>query len=317
MNYTGDMRLRPRPAQLFELYTPRHQTVHALELLAGTGAVELDTNPKIDAGLETGAIVDAIQKFDRLVQPHRDYLPEHERRPYALDKKPDQSVQSAIAAVERWLADISPLVDRLRELQAERDNLMLLQEYLASFGQTHEDVSLLSHPGELLYKGLYACPHEQALEGELVHVFKEVLAGLRHRFLILVGLPEQAPQIESAVREGTCYRVDMPAWLAPRSEDWPAQVGARLDVVQNDIAMWQRALGSVKDDRKMREALEDMALLKWYTQQAAALSAEGKYCRIAGWTSYSEPGQLEGLLRQHGIDAFVRFLAFPSAPPRR
>jgi V/A-type H+-transporting ATPase subunit I len=314
MHYTADMRLRPRPAQLFELYTPRHQTVHALEVLAGTGAVELDTNPKIDAGLETGAIGDAIRKFDRLVQPYQDYLPEHERRPYALDKKPDQLAQDAIAVIERWLADVAPLVDRLRALQAERDNLILLQEYLASLGQTHEDVSLLSRPGGLLYKGLYACPHEQTLEGELVHVFKEVVSGPRHRFLILVGLPEQAPQIESAVREGTCYRLDMPAWLAPRSEDWPAQVGARLEVVRNDLAMLQRAVGSVKDDRETREALQDMALLKWYTQQATALRTEGKYCHIAGWTSYSEPGQLEGLLRQHGIDAFVRFLRFPVSP---
>jgi len=314
MNYTDIMRLRPRSTQLFELYTPRHQTVHALEVLAGTGEVELDTNPKIDAGLETGAIVDAIQRFDRLAQPYQDYLPEHERRPYALDKKPDQSAQSAMAVLERWLTDIGPLLDRLHELETERDNLMLLQEYLASFGQSREDVSLLAHPGELLYKGLYACPHEQSLDETLVDVFKEVVSGLRHRFLILVGLPEQAPEIETAVREGTCYRVEMPAWLAPRSEDWPGQVGARLDVVLNNIAMLQRAAGSVKDDRKLREALEDMALLKWYTQQAAALRAEGKYCHIAGWTSYADPGQLQELLRKHGIDAFVRFVSFPINP---
>jgi V/A-type H+/Na+-transporting ATPase subunit I len=315
MNYTEPMRLGPRRTYLFEVFTPRHQTVHALEALAQTGAVELDVAPRINAGLDVRTTVDAIHEFDRLAGQYRDYLPAHERRPHALDAAPDQAARQAMAVLQRWIADIVPILERLRLVEAERDNLLLLQEYLASFANTHKDLSLLSHPGELLYTGLYACPHEQSLDGALTHVFKEVLTGLRHRFLILVGLPESAPEIESAIRQGTCYRVDVPVWLAPQNADWPSQVSARLHVLAHDGATWRRALEPLRHDPDLRVALGDIALLKWYTQQAAALSMDEKYCHITGWTSYSAPAQLEDALRAQGIHGFARFLRVPTILP--
>lgn len=307
------MRLRTYRTRLFEAFSPRHQTVHALEVLAGTGAVELDANPKVNASLEVKAIVDAIQEFDRLAAPYRQYLPAHERRPQALEEKLDQVSQRAIDTLRRWIAEIESSLERLRELETECDSLRLLQEYLGSLGEAHEDLSLLTHEQGMLYKGLYACPHEQPLEGELKHVFKEVKTGLRHRFLILVGLPESAPEIESAVRDGTCYRIDLPEWLAPKIEDWPSQIDSRVEVVQHDIVLLRETVESMKHDQPLRESLGDVDLLRWYTQQAAALTMDEKYCYITGWTSYSEPTQLEAELRQAGIDGFVRFLNVPSA----
>ncbi len=308
------MRLRTYRTRLFEAFSPRHQTVHALEALAGTGAVELDAHPKVNAGLEVKNIVDAIQEFDRLAAPYREYLPAHERRPQALEEKPDRVAQRAADVLRRWIAEIESSLARLHELEAERDSLQLLREYLGSLGEAHQDLSLLTHAQGMLYKGLYACPHEQPLEGELKHVFKEVLTGLRHRFLILVGLPESAPEIESAVRAGTCYRVDLPEWLSPKINEWPAQIDSRLEVVQHDITPLRETVESMKHDQPLRESLGDVDLLRWYTQQAASLTMDEKYCYITGWTSYGEPAQLEDQLRRAGVDGFVRFL---NAPPAR
>lgn len=315
MHYTHPMRLRPRRTQLFEVYTPRHQTVHALEALAQTGAVELDAAPDINAGLDVGTTLGALQEFDRLAGLYRDYLPVHQRRPHALDTAPDQAARQAMAVLQRWATEVAPILERLHLAEGERDNLLLLQEYLASFANTHKDLSLLSHPGGLLHTGLYACPHEQSLDGALTHVFKEVLTGLRHRFLILVGLPESAPEIESAIRRGTCSRVDVPVWLSRQNTDWPSQVSARLQVLAHDIATWRRTLEPLRHDPDLRLALGDIALLKWYTQQAAALSMDEKYCHITGWTSCSTPAQLEDALRAQGIDGFARFLYVPTPHP--
>ena len=49
MHYTQPMRLHPRRTHLFEVYTPRHQTVHALEALAQT----LPSKEGIEHGFET------------------------------------------------------------------------------------------------------------------------------------------------------------------------------------------------------------------------------------------------------------------------
>jgi V/A-type H+-transporting ATPase subunit I len=289
--------------------------VHALEALAQTGAVELNVEPKINAGLEVSATLDALHGIDRLTGPYREYLPDHVRRQHALDATPDQTARQAVAVLQRWIADITPILERLRLVEAERNSLLLLQEYLASFGNRHKDLSLLSHPGDLLYKGLYACPHDQSLDGALTNVFQEVLTGLRHRFLILVGLPESAPEIESAVSQGTCYRVDVPIWLGTRNTDWPSQVDARLQVLTNDIAAWRRALEPLRQDADLRVALGDIDLIKWYMQQAAALSMDAKYCHITGWTRYAAPAQLEDALRAQGIDGFARFLSVPAILP--
>ena len=309
------MGLRPRKAQLFEIFTPRQNTVHALELLARTGAVELDANPDTNASLEVRALLNAIQAFDQLAAQYRDYLPEHERRPYALNETPDQTAWHATEVLKQWTADLDSLFEPLRKFQAERDSLVLLHEYVTTVGQTHPDLALLSQPEGFLHKGLYACPQEKSLEGKLAHVFKEVLAGARHRFLILIGLHENAPEIDEAVRDGTCLRVEVPAWLARNSADWPEQIHARLAVIDNDIAALQRAITPLRSYPLLREALADIALLKWYTQQAAALSMDEHYCHITGWTSYKDPAQLNAVLEQQGIEGFARFLATPVTRP--
>jgi V/A-type H+-transporting ATPase subunit I len=290
-------------------------TVHALELLARTGSVELDVYPKTNASLEVRALLDTIQTFDQLAEAYRDYLPEHERRPSALNETPDQTMRRATDLLKRWIADLDPSLEHLHGLQAERGSLMLLREYVTTSGQTHPDLALLSRPESFLHKGLYACPQEQSLDGTLVHVFKKELAGARHRFLILIGLHDQAPEIERAVREGACLRVEVPAWLAQQSVDWPGQIHARLAVIDNDIVAAQRAIDAIRNDPALRETLADFALLKWYAQQAAALSTDEPYCRITGWTSYKDPAQLQTVLNQRGIEGFVRFLIDPVTRP--
>ena len=121
------MRLGPRRTNSFEGYTHPHQTVHALEALAQTGAVELNVEPKINAGLEVSATLDALHGVDRLTGPYREYLPDHERRQHALDATPDQTARQAVAVLHRWIAGITPILERLRPVVAELDSLRLFR----------------------------------------------------------------------------------------------------------------------------------------------------------------------------------------------
>ncbi len=309
------MRLRPLKAHPFEIFTPRQTTVHVLELLARTGSVELDAYPSINAGLEIRPLLDALQAFDQMAAPYREYLPEHARRSSALNETAEQTVIRASIVLKQWIAHLDPMLQKLRELQAERDSLTLLQEYLIAAGRSCPDLAMLSQHPELLHKGLYACPRNQSLDGTLAQVFKEVTVGGNHRFLILIGLPDTAPEIESAVSQGTCLRVAVPEWFTQNCSGWRKQIPSRLAEIDHKIAALQRAIATLGNDSALCETLADIALLKWYAQQAAAIREEGSYCRISGWTSHQDPARLQAVLDQAGVDGIVRFFSNPETTP--
>ncbi len=60
------MLLRPEQALWFETYVPRSETVTALEVLADTGVIELDADPKLARSLKIERIRGAVAEFHQL-----------------------------------------------------------------------------------------------------------------------------------------------------------------------------------------------------------------------------------------------------------
>ena len=69
------MGLRPEPARWFELLTSRQELTLALETLARTGSIELETHSDSRAMLNLPDLRDRMDEYDRLARRYHPYWP--------------------------------------------------------------------------------------------------------------------------------------------------------------------------------------------------------------------------------------------------
>ena len=203
--------LRAQRAHHFEVLTPRHQTIHALAVLAESGEVELDTDPKINPQVDLTRLGQRVAEFYRRADKYRVYLPDGNMCTTALERTPEQLAEDAIATLERWLAAIDPSIRHDAALEHERNNLCLLDECLEANAGKEYDLSLLAHPGGVLYKELFACPVDEHPGQYLENVLEDVIEGSQHRFVAVAGLPSQIEAIRSVTDTRRCVPITIPS----------------------------------------------------------------------------------------------------------
>ncbi|MBI5463017.1 MAG: hypothetical protein HY941_12600 [Gammaproteobacteria bacterium] len=301
------MRFRPQKSLRFTLYTPRSETVRALVALARSGKVELDPQPAANATLEIARLQPIVARFEQLLRDCGGDLPEYQACPLVPHGTLELIATAALDRLTDWCGRMHALVARQSALHRERDNLNLLDELLAHTHTSQHDLARLGTHGQLLYKGLFACPQTQAPQHELRNTLEEFVQGPTHRYYLYIGLPEQQPAIEQALLSN-CTPLTLPDWLHDNhdnNDNWRTQIAQRLDALDADIAQLIDRQQTLRDEAGIVEALGEMSLLRWYLRQARTLSQDDRFCYITGWTT--EPAELRTLLERADIKALLRF----------
>ncbi len=310
------MSLHPTPAHWFETYVPRAQTVYVLEALADTGKVELDKDLVTTPVVDTAQLRHTIRSIEDLRLRYSTLLPTAAASHLVVSDTPERTSQAVLRRLRHWLAQQLCLQRRQRRLQAERDNLDLLQECLNAMGTEATALASFGHPSTFLYKRIFACPPDC---GERIPVagrtILEVYTGPRHEFHIVAGLPEGRPATELTARLQHCRAVEVPHWLAA---DWPrreALLTQRQSALAADLAAMQQALAGGRADPKLRADLNDAAVLHWYLEHTITLTEDHHYCHVTGWTTAAAPQELQAALRAAHIEAVILFR--PGPPGRQ
>ncbi|MDA8363366.1 MAG: hypothetical protein M0Z84_05995 [Gammaproteobacteria bacterium] len=303
---------RPQRARWFETYTPRDETVQTLEVLAQSGRVELELDPRSGAPLDIADLRNAAREFEHLSDRYRDYWPRYDVRPTGLIEPPEQTARTALDRLRAWSAHIDPLLDQLAALRLETDNLHLLREYTTGSDAAAPNLSALSKPVGLLCKCLFCCPMGQALDVPLHDIVAREYPRSEHRYFLLFGLPEHIAEIERIAAAGDCRRLSVPPWLPERVAEQGPRIDARLAGIAQSVQAVQRQITAMKDEPALVAALGDMAVLEWYIQHVPATAADQKFCHVTGWTTDSGPQHLQEVLRNAGLHAMLRF---PLEPP--
>ncbi len=307
------MRLRPVQAVWFETYVPHEHTVRATEVLAKTGVVQLELDPRVSEPVDVDRLRYFVGRFRDLVASHGDDLPAGNRQPTALLGNSVHIANQALHRLRVWSARVDYLNEHLAELHAERDYLGLLDEALEAMHAAGLDLDGVFRRTRFLCKCLFACPHGCcAGNAELQSVVKVVVNGPRHDFPFLVGLPEQRQLIRRMVVEEGCEQVGIPPWLSNDHGQQRMQVQAHREQIDQEIETRQAELQRQREDAEIAGARANVETLDWYLQHAAGHLTEREWCHITGWTTGEDPDRLQQILHAEGIQAVVRFPTPPS-----
>ncbi|MEN8176498.1 MAG: V-type ATPase 116kDa subunit family protein, partial [Pseudomonadota bacterium] len=305
------MKFRPEQARWFEVYVPRNETVYTLEALARTGAVQLDQDVIGATRLDTRRIRQALARFDRLARRFADDLPEGEVSPARVLESPEDAAEQAVACLRTWCARLLVGGRRLRDVLKEKQQLEFLDELLVAMADDSRQVPALGQPTGLLCKCLYACTRG-AGPGEVPEgVVTERVQGSDHDFFMMAGLPDSRAEVEQFVAVGDCREVTVPEWLPDDLSEQRREVRDRLSSLALRAGALQGELDAHRRDRKLLEALSNVAILRWYLEYAGMLTRDHSACHVTGWTSAGDSAVLEDALRKAHVNAVV---LFPEAP---
>ncbi len=305
------MALRPARTKWFETYVPREQTVRATGVLADTGVVQLELDPRLDEMPDLERLRFFLDRFAALAEEHGEDLPTGVAHPTALVGDSAHIANQALHRLRIWSARVDFIREHLAQLRAEREHLLLLKECLEAMQPAGADLDGVFRETRFLCKCLFACPHGHEIAPELRGVVERVAHGPRHAFLYFVGAPEQRDLVGRLVAETECEQVGIPPWLSGDHARQKQMLLAQLALKTHELAGFETHLSKLRKDADMARARANAETLRWYLEHAAHTLGERKLCHVTGWTTCADPQRLSQALHEAGIEAMVRF---PDAP---
>ena len=311
------MMFRPAQARWFETYVPREQTVKAAEVLASTGVVQLETDPRVAEPVDEERLSDFVEAFRALAAGHAHDLPGAGRQATALVGDPLHLANQALHQLRVWSARVEFLKAHVEHLRGELRHHELLAECLQAMRQAGLDLDSVFHKTRFLCKCLFACPRGGACEAEMDAEVDVIVHGSQHDFLYIASLPDQRHAIRHWVVERGCEQMGIPAWLSGEHEEQVRKVCAHLTRTHDELVELEGELKALRRDPAMAEARANVDTLHWYLRHAAGTLTEGPFCHVTGWTTARNPLQLREALEKAGIRAVLRLPQPParSAPP--
>lgn len=304
---------RPVQARWFETYVPRDETVRATEVLASTGVVQLETDPRLAEPVAEEGLRALVESYRTLAVGQSRDLPGAGARASALIGDPLRLANQALHRLRVWSARVDYLKAHAEHLRAELHHLELLAECLQALRQAGLDFDQLFHKTRFLCKCLFACPRGGAAEAEAEAGVDVIVRGAQHDFLYVAGFPDQRHAIRHWVVERGCEQMGLPAWLSGGQAEQARKVVSRLAGVHSELAEIEAELRALRRDDEIAADRANMDTLRWYLRHAAGTLTRGPFCHVTGWTTAKDPLRLRQALQDAGINAVLRL---PQPPTR-
>ena len=152
------MSLRPVPARWFELLTTREDLVRALEILAHTGKIQLETRSRSTRQAIMPDLRDRFEEFNRLARRYRQYWPAADLASTGIPERPDITLARALEGLRAWQLPADPILAQLESCGSEHADLQRLQQMLLAASLETLDFSLLTRPGPNILARIYILP---------------------------------------------------------------------------------------------------------------------------------------------------------------
>ena len=302
------MGMRPQAARWFELLTPRDELTKALECLAETRAVELQTHSQPKQALELPGLPQVLEEFGDLERRYGHWWPEGEVPPVEEALEPVTAMHEAIDRLRAWARDAEPLIAEGERLEIEARQLAELLEALAAPGAVLPDLHRLAEAGPVLAARFYRLPPKAALRALPPSVLTESFPaadGTVH--LLAVGPTAQLETLDRQMQALKARRVQLPAWL-PADPAAARQAGAdRRQEVLERRAEVRRALEALDERHQLQRAIGTMALMEWFAGHAPSLPVTDHFAWITGWTSDLDGHEINEALDRGRVQHLLRY----------
>ena len=305
------MGLRPSPARWFELLVTRDDLAATIDILAHTSLVELEACGEPVAAptdSESGAL---SEEFEELERRYRQVWPVPRTIEPAERAEPGVLIRQAIHKLRGWSAAAEDVVEHLRELWRERDDLLLLETLFQGAGGQLPDLERLTRAGSMLEVRLHLLAGDALPEAIPATVITQRMRANDHCFFLSVGLPGEIKSLEAQLEMLKARRIFLPPGLPPTADEALRRVRNRLETVRLEIDTASREIEALNERFDVAAAVSDAHFVLWYLETVPQFASTENFAWLTGWTSLSDEEALLRLLADGGIKGLLRLAEPP------
>ncbi|MEA1888912.1 MAG: V-type ATPase 116kDa subunit family protein [Pseudomonadota bacterium] len=305
------MSLRPVSARWFELLTTRDDLTAAVETLARTGRVELETQSGIETRFNMPDLHQRMEEYNRLSHRYHAYWPKIELDTSSAPGSPVRIVDKALTQLRAWVHDAAPIVQDLEAQRGKQHDLTLLSEMLGAQQDNELDYSLLANAGPVMFASLFVLPPDsklKALPGSLL-IMRTPTAS--HDFILAVGPGDDLDALSTDLSILKGRRLLTPKWLHGDCDVALKQVNDRLAGIENQLEQLHEKLTALTARHQLAKALGDIRRMDWFMTHIKSLAVSENFAWLTGWTSDLDGNQINAALARNDIHSLVHF---PHAP---
>jgi len=302
------MGIRPQAARWFELLTPREELTKALECLADTHAVELQTHSQPEHALELPGLQKTLETWGELSHRYGHWWPEGEVPPIEEALEPVSAMNDALARLQAWVGDADPLIAEGERLEIEAARLGELAEALDAPGIRLPDLHRLAAAGPLLGARIYRLPPRTVPQSLPTSVITETYAsaeGATH--LLAAGPLAQLEGLDRQMSALKARRVELPEWLPADPAEARAKIIERRREVQKNREEVGKKLAALDERHHLKRTLGTMALMEWFAGHAPSLPVTEHFAWVTGWTSDLDGHEINEALERGQVRHLLRY----------
>ncbi len=305
------MALRPAMAKWFELLIARDELTAALECLADTGAVELQTHSETSADVLLPALRGAVDEYKRSARRYGEYWPQPSRQLAQRAREPQEIAAAALRQLRSWAADADPLIERLQKLAHERSELQLLERLLSQPGGELPDLKLFAQAGPVLASRAYVLPGAPRALGVPPSVLAQTITRGEENYMLAVGPVEQIAVLDDTLGVRKARRFMLPSGLPAERNAAQTYTATRSAATAAESQALESRLAEFDRAHDLGAALADLDFIEWLVQNVPPLAFTEHFAWITGWTSDLVGGRLQAAFEHERLHYLLRFPAAP------
>lgn len=303
--------LRSVPTRWFELLTAREDLSAAVETLAGTLAVELETHSETTAPLAVPDIHTQLEEYAQLARRYQPYWPEPDYAAGAAPKLLVETIGEALSRLYAWRDQAEPKVRELERLRSEATELELLRDLLAEVATSRLSLQRFAAAGPALATRLYVLPPEARVPQVPPGVIVQSVTTQAHDFLFAVGPRDEIDVLDRELMAHKARRVTIPKFIGDDWQDARRRVAERIQAIDREGQSLVDEILVIGEHHRLGAALADIQRLEWFLTHAARLPVSENFGWVTGWTRDFDGAQLQRRLDAAGVRGLLRLVEPP------
>ncbi len=303
--------LRSVPTRWFELLTAREDLNAAVETLAGTLAVELETHSAATAPLAVPDIHAQLEEYAQLAQRYEQYWPQADFAASVAPKLVAETIGEALNRFYAWRDDADPKVRELERRRAEITELELLRDLLAEVAASGLNLERLARAGPVLAARLYVLPLGVRVPQVPPAVIIQSVTTEEHDFLFAVGSCQEIELLDREMVAHKARRVSIPSFLGREWQHAGHQVADRIETTVVECRRLVDEIHAIGKNHRLSTAVADIQRLEWFLAHASRLPVSENFGWVTGWTSDPDGAQLQSRLDEAGVRGLLRLVEPP------
>jgi len=299
------MSLRPTTANWFELLVLRDDLTSAIDALARSSKVELQSHGVSPAPLLMPECRDMLGEFDQMLQRYERYWPPARRHEPDQRLEPQQMLDNAMRRLRAWSSEARDVVQHIETLTARISDLQIVLPLLKQ-ERPSLDLSRFVNAGPMLRSCVFLLHGDDWPQSLPIDVITRRAVTPDHRYLLAVGLPDDIVALERQLASLKARAIALPDDLPGEIDTATIAVEQRIDDAEREVGLAHRELAALHERHDLSDAIADAEFVRWYVDAVPDLASTENFAWITGWTSATDAQALLSLLADAGIKGLLR-----------